>query len=629
MDVWLCTCNGAVSLDRRQVARRLEDGRFRVRVYRALCRSAPEPSDPAPGGVFVACRRATGALRAALEEAGTPPHRIVAWDLADALRGIPEDRTAAGVAAAVEAARILADGARPSPAWTVAVGTRVIVAGPGSRPAAEALAGHLDVLWVAPDASATGPGPVFRAYPGRITRVEGTLGDFRVTLEGSSPVDPWLCVGCMACRQACPTGALDPALRIDPNRCDGCGRCEAACTSVGALELGRNRVEVATDQVLWIGGGCPPRPGLHAPDDPERAWRAVAEIAAVSASAEVEAWAAVGPGRGPCAAGRAGLPGCALCRDACPTGAVALRRQAPPDVDHGRCSGCGACAGICPTAALEPLPWSRADLGRSASILGRAQVSVAFVCEHARPPAPGWGGVPVALPHLGLLSWMHVVAPLAAGSPGVGVFPCAACGEPLHDALGLAGQVLTPAGMGSRIARGDVPATRSPVQAWADDPPWEDSLACRAALLLPLVREHPQDGVLPGPFGHVERVRSGCTGCGACAEVCPTGALEGEPDRPVLYATEIRCTGCGLCAAACPERVLRVVPGLRWEATAFERRELVRAHAHACPRCGRVFATREALAAVRTRLAGRFPHVTPLLLELCPDCRAVEALKDV
>ncbi len=626
MDVLLCTCNRAVALDLRGVSRRLGDGGTRVRVYQALCRSASEPPEPSPEGVFVGCRRATGPLRAALEEAGVPPHRIVAWDLADALRGVPGERAAEVAAAAARAARVLAEQAHPAPTWTVPVGPRIVVAGPGSRPVAEALAGHLDVLWVAPDASSMGTG--FRVYPGRVAGVEGTLGGFRVTVEGPSPVDPWLCVSCMACRKACPTDALDAALRIDPERCDGCGRCETACAAVGALDLGRDRVEVAADQVLWIGGGGTPRPGLYTPGDPGRAWSAVTEIAAVSACGEVEAGAAVGPGGGPCAAGRPGLSGCALCREACPTGAVEVAGPGPPDLDHGRCTGCGSCAGICPTGALEPLPWGRAALGRAVGALGRARVGVAFVCEHARPPEPGWGGVPVTLPHLGLLSWMHLVAPLAAGSPGLGVFPCAVCAEPLGEAIRLAESALVRAGMGGRVARGAIPAPSPPARPWGDDLPWEDSLACRAALLLPLVREHPGGKPLPGPFGRVEAAGSGCTGCGACAEVCPTGALHGEPDRPVVYETEVRCTGCGLCAAACPEHVLRVESGLRWEAAVFERRMLVRAHAHACPRCGRVFATREALAAVRARLGDRFPRVSPLLLELCPDCRVVEALKD-
>lgn len=46
-----------------------------------------------------------------------------------------------------------------------------------------------------------------------------------------------------------------------------------------------------------------------------------------------------------------------------------------------------------------------------------------------------------------------------------------------------------------------------------------------------------------------------CTGCTACASVCPLGCITMQPDaegflRPVVE--ESRCTGCGLCGRVCP-----------------------------------------------------------------------------
>ena len=55
-----------------------------------------------------------------------------------------------------------------------------------------------------------------------------------------------------------------------------------------------------------------------------------------------------------------------------------------------------------------------------------------------------------------------------------------------------------------------------------------------------------------------------CTGCGACAAVCPGGALRMEEDRegflyPALEAAA--CTDCGLCREACPLRREDPAPG--------------------------------------------------------------------
>jgi len=46
-----------------------------------------------------------------------------------------------------------------------------------------------------------------------------------------------------------------------------------------------------------------------------------------------------------------------------------------------------------------------------------------------------------------------------------------------------------------------------------------------------------------------------CTGCGACVEACPFGAVVIQPDRKVA----IKCDLCGFCVARCPPRVLKIV----------------------------------------------------------------------
>ena len=617
----LCTCNGTVPLDPGPVARALGDG-ARVRLHHVLCRAEEIPSPPGDAPVLLGCRRETGRLRDLLEEAGAPPHRVAAWDLADALRGLPRHEVSARAAAAARAARALLERAEPPPAWTVPPGSRVVVGGGGSLPVAEALAPLLDVLWVGEEPAPPG----LRTCPGGILSVEGALGGFRVRVGGTSPVDPWACVGCGACRDACPLGALDERLRLDTERCDGCGRCETACTRVGALDLGLRERAVDADQVIWLGGPGSPRPGLHLPATAQEAVAAATRAAAHGLGDAVEAWAAVTPDPARCGRARSGMTGCSLCLDACPTGAVVPRGDAVA-VDHVRCTGCGACAGACPTGGIRALPWGFAAVGEALEVLGRAGAPVALVCdEHPAAPAPG--EIPVPLPHLGSVTWVHLAAAVGAGAPWVRLLPCPGCRPGLEGAFRTAREVLARAGRGERLVWADEAGGGAPAPFLEGPLPWDGPLATRAALLAPLIRSAPDAPPLSGPFGTVQARPDGCTGCGACAGACPTGALTADSREPRVLFTGVRCTGCGLCASGCPEGVLEVSARLEWVTASLSPREIARADAHACPRCGRVFATRQALEAVAARLAGRFPGLSADVLSLCPDCRAVHALQE-
>ena len=48
-----------------------------------------------------------------------------------------------------------------------------------------------------------------------------------------------------------------------------------------------------------------------------------------------------------------------------------------------------------------------------------------------------------------------------------------------------------------------------------------------------------------------------CTGCGVCAEVCPTDCLEMDGPLPWLPRPG-DCISCGLCVAICPVEALRL-----------------------------------------------------------------------
>jgi formate hydrogenlyase subunit 6/NADH:ubiquinone oxidoreductase subunit I len=48
-----------------------------------------------------------------------------------------------------------------------------------------------------------------------------------------------------------------------------------------------------------------------------------------------------------------------------------------------------------------------------------------------------------------------------------------------------------------------------------------------------------------------------CTGCGACVEVCPTGAIALVEER--ARVDDESCSGCGTCVDVCPETAVQLV----------------------------------------------------------------------
>ncbi|MBU0573085.1 MAG: 4Fe-4S binding protein [Candidatus Margulisiibacteriota bacterium] len=48
----------------------------------------------------------------------------------------------------------------------------------------------------------------------------------------------------------------------------------------------------------------------------------------------------------------------------------------------------------------------------------------------------------------------------------------------------------------------------------------------------------------------MRRITTDCTGCGACAEVCPVKAIHPTGDKYLIVEEE--CTNCGQCDDICP-----------------------------------------------------------------------------
>ena len=101
----------------------------------------------------------------------------------------------------------------------------------------------------------------------------------------------------------------------------------------------------------------------------------------------------------------------------------------------------------------------------------------------------------------------------------------------------------------------------------------------------------------------------GCTGCGTCVAVCPTGALTEArvTTTVVLGVSPAQCTGCGECVERCPEGVLAPAATLPGPNAATPVR-LARVRVERCDRCR--------------------AHLNPREGPLCTSCSSRRSLAD-
>lgn len=255
-----------------------------------------------------------------------------------------------------------------------------------------------------------------------------------------------------------------------------------------------------------------------------------------------------------------GKADCHRCEEICPQRAVTGH-----SVDQSACDGCGLCSAVCPAAAIESPEDYAGALQKTMDLTPQV-----LMCEKASP-----GGVRC----LGFLN-RRLLWALAAKQPlSLDISHCESCRPAVFDWLQqeveACNAVLAQSGrkmvalVHVRPAAPKRPAPRrvrrrnffsalfhstaEGLQEIAESQ-IERTYRFDAAAWLQAQQTEPCalfDGLA---------LRDGCTACGLCAVVCPTGALtltRGEPGtRAALHVHPIACTGCGLCALHCPPGVL-------------------------------------------------------------------------
>ncbi|QJQ96618.1 MULTISPECIES: 4Fe-4S binding protein [Halomonadaceae] len=360
-----------------------------------------------------------------------------------------------------------------------------------------------------------------------------------------------------------------------------------------------------------------------------------------------------------CAHDGRGQRGCTRCLEVCPADAIASRQkriEAWIEIDPFLCHGAGSCTTACPTGAIQyRLPEPHAQQDYAARLIeayresGGTQPVVRFVeraylDEELPPPAGHILDIP--LEELGAAGLDHWLGALADGACEVRVqwganLPGSmiallddqlAQARTILDALGLEAGRLTTLDAGDSERRDELPAfnalpsrSRSAKAAHGKRARLNDTLASlTAAGHLDAQRHGMPDGA---PFGAVVVDNAACTLCMSCVSICPTKALGGGKDKPLLSFLEADCVQCGLCASACPEDAIALMPGFLAAPQRLERQICKEEAAFECIVCSKPFATVSTIASIKAKLAAHpyFAGDAMARLEMCEDCR----VKDV
>jgi Fe-S-cluster-containing hydrogenase component 2 len=283
---------------------------------------------------------------------------------------------------------------------------------------------------------------------------------------------------------------------------------------------------------------------------------------------------------------------CRACADACPAGAL-MASDDGLGLQETACVGCGLCLPACPEQAI--------DLARPVAVrFARGRRAVFAICQPAneRHGAPDGAAVAPCLHAFSLrdmADWRrqgvtHVVA------LGDDCERCAYGGGARFGArAALFSRLLADRGLPA-IAF-EAPAAKD----WrarfdAMEPPPEAGAMSRRGLFAMLrpqsgqaAEPEPAKGFLDLPLpeaaglvAYAPRLDAhACTGCDACARVCPHGALAVETDAYVV--TPALCTNCRLCVDICEDDAIVVEAGV----TAQPHRTAL--SKHRCRRCGAPF----------------------------------------
>ena len=690
MTTLICDCNQTQPLDPKALSQSLNEP---LKLHTALCRrEAGEfiraaQNTSAQDELVVACTQEQRLFGELAVQAESKTSVIKFVNIRETGGWSKDAKNASPKIAALLAAAHLPE-PEPVPTVTFKSAGRLLIIGEldQAEQAAQLLADQLNITLFTQGPGLAG-GQQARRFPvlgGSQVRVEGWLGEFKVSWQRSNPIDLDLCTRCNACVAACPEQAIGLDYQIDLGKCQSHRDCVTACGAVGAISFDRQPHEESAefDLVLDLRPHSAftrhalPQGFFHqaTPANLLRLRELVGEFEKPRFFAYKQKL---------CAHSRSETVGCHACVDICSAEAISSdKARQQIKVNPNLCVGCGACTTVCPTGALT-YAYPRANEqgqklktllstyaaagGKDAVLLLHSQQAgqqLIEACGRAAQLQLAHGlpahVIPMALWHtasMGLEVWLTA---LAYGAAQVLVLitdeEAPQYAEGLQAQMAQAHSLLKGLGyIGEQPVLQCVHATQAleldaelqclctgGARAKVNLPVATLGVTAEKRSTLQLVIEHllehapvlrtpspPEAVALPAEgalLGNVLVNKDACTLCMSCVSACPANALQDNQQAPQLRFVEKNCVQCGLCVRTCPEDALQLQPRLLLTAQRKEARVLNETQPYGCVRCGKPFGTLKGIEAMLGKLAGHSMFQGPALerLKMCGDCRVID-----